>query len=171
MSSAAVQTSVSNYQALGLPGQEYDSGPKTVITKIATETIKFGKYVIYAGDDCELGDSIAEIQGARGGVALRDPLKPKGYYEDGDEVAIMIEGFVWVPVEEAVGATDTVYVRHGGATGAEEVGYFRNDADGVTSAANAANPPGLLWEKGGSTVALLRVGVAGVAGGLTGPTG
>jgi hypothetical protein len=171
MSSASVQTSVAIHPDLGLPGQEYDSGPKRVLTKIATEAIKFGKYVVYAGENCELPDSIAEVQGARGGVALRDPLKPTGQYEIGDEVAVLVEGLVWVPTEEAVGATDTVYVRHGGATGAEEVGFFRNDADGITSAANAANPPGCIWEKGGTSLALLRVGVAGVAGGLTGPTG
>lgn len=171
MSSAAVQTTVNLHPDLGLPGQPYDSGPKVVYTKIATEVIAFGKYAIYEGDDCSLPSSIAEVQGARGGVALRDPLKSKGYYEVGDEVALMVEGLVFVPVEEAVGATDTVYVRHGGATADEEVGYFRNDADGITSAANAANPPGVLWEKGGSTVAVLRIGVAGLAGGLTGPTG
>lgn len=172
MSSAAVQTSVAIHPDLGLPGQEYDSGEGNVIyTKIATETIKFGKYVIYSGDDCELADSIAEVQGSRGGVALRDPLKPEGYYEAGDEVAVMVQGRVWVPVEETVASTDTVYVRHGGATAAEEVGFFRNDADGITSAAFAANPPGVIWEKGGASVAVLRLGVAGLAGGLTGPTG
>ncbi|HVJ26388.1 MAG TPA: hypothetical protein VM493_02565 [Vicinamibacterales bacterium] len=168
MSSAAVQTSVNLNPDLGLPGQPYDSGPKTVITKIASEAIKFGKYVVYADDACELGDSSAEIQGARGGVALRDPLKAKGYYEVGDEVAVMVEGLVWVPVEETIGATDPVFVRFAGATAAEENGFFRNDTDGTT--ANAANPPGAIWEKGGTSVAVLRLGVAGVAGGLTGPT-
>lgn len=170
--SAAVQTSVSNYADLGLPGQEYSSSEGSVIvTKIATESIKFGKYVVYADADCSLPSSIAEVQDYRGGVALRDPLKAQGYYEAGDEVAVMLEGFVWVPTEEAVGATDAVYVRHGGATADEEIGFFRNDADGITGAAYAANPPGCLWEKGGTSVALLRLGVAGVPGGLTGPTG
>lgn len=167
---SAVQTSVAIHPDLGLPGQEYDSGPKRVLTKIATETIKFGKYVVYTGETCELADSVAEITPGRGGVALRDPLKPNGYYESGDEVAIMVEGLVWVPVEETVGATDTVFVRFGGATAAEEVGFFRNDADGVTSAANAANPPGILFEKGGASVAVVRVGVAGMAGGATTPS-
>ncbi len=165
---AAVQTSVDLHPALGLPGQEYSSVDKQVITKIATESIKFGKYVVYSGENCEIGDSAAEIAGV-GGVALRDPLKPEGYYETGDEVAVMISGFVWVPVEETVAETDAVFVRFAGATGAEEAGFFRNDADGAT--ANAANPPGAKWEKGGATVALLRLGVAGFAGGATGPTG
>ncbi len=165
---ASVQTSVDLHPALGLPGQEYSSVDKQVITKIATETIKFGKYVIYSGEECEIGDSATEVGSAKGGVALRDPLKPEGYYEAGDEVAIMISGFVWVPVEETIASTDTVFVRFDGATGSEEAGFFRNDTDGAT--ANAANPPGVVWEKGGSTVALLRLGVAGADGGATGPT-
>lgn len=172
MSSAAVQTSVAIHPDLGLPGQEYDAGPHEKITKIAGTTIPFGSYAVYEGDGCTLPGSIAAVQGARGGIALRDPLKPKGYYEAGDEVALMIDGRVWVPLEEAVGATDVAFVRHGGATGATEaVGKFRNDADGVTTAANAANPPGVIFEKGGTTVAVLRIGVAGLPGGVTTPTG
>lgn len=167
---SSVQTSVALNPDLGLPGQEYDSNENVKITKIASETIKFGKYVVYAGEACEVGDSVAETGGLKGGVALRDPLKSKGYYEAGDEVAILIQGCAWVPVEETVVASDTVFVRFAGATAAEEAGFFRNDADGVTSAANAANPPGIIFEKGGATVALVRVGVAGAAGGATTPS-
>lgn len=174
MSVASVQTSVAIHPDLGFPGQEYDSATTDKITRIAGATIPYGAYVIFGGETCALPASASQITGAsghQGGVALRDPTNPSGQYVPGDPVAIMRHGRVWVPVEEAVTATDKVFVRFTGASGASEaVGYFRNDSDGATSDASAANPPGVAWFKGGSTVAVLEIGVAGAVGGATTPT-
>lgn len=167
MSSASVQNSVAIHPDAGFAGQEFESGGKS-ITKIAGVTITYGKYVVFNGETCTLGTTATDITGKQGGVALRDPTNAQGQYLPGDPVAVMIEGFVWVPTEEAVAASDKAFVRFAGATTGKVVGYFRNDTDGTT--ATAANPPGVAWHKGGTTLACLRVNVAGLAGGATGPT-
>jgi len=165
---ASVQTSYGLYPALGFPGQVYDSDtPKVVISRIASEVIAYGKYVYYTDENCHIGTTQANISSNRGGVALRDPANPNGAYQIGDAVAILVDGFVWVPTEEAVVVTDAVFVRVAGASGASQAnGWFRNDAGGT----GAGNPAGAAWHKGGTSLAVLRLGTAGLAGGATTPT-
>jgi len=118
--------------AKGLPGQ-----PKTVgdrVSLIAAEAIKPGKLVVVTVDNeatCELPNATGEVTGGRAlGIAIRDRHLTDSdlEYQAGDEVLIQTSGEVWVTTEAAAVSGGKAYVRFS-ATGAEELGSFRDDAD------------------------------------------
>lgn len=151
--SAAIQTTVDLAPAVGAPGQQFDSSPCEIISRIATEAIPFGTLVKFTGDACELPDSSGEITGNRWGVALKDPTKATTVaYAVGDVVRILTKGRVYVLAEEAIVDTDAVFARHTTGTGTQK-GAFRNDADTAT----AATPTGCAWFKGSTTMPVLEV--------------
>jgi phage tail sheath protein FI len=157
----SIQTSIGINPPIGLPGLEYDSSFSDVVTKIAAETIPFGSWVSFTAEEtCELPDDATEAGSREGGVALLDQNKPSGVgYVAGDPVRVMRRGRVWVAPEHAVTNVDPVYVRHT-AAGAEKKGAFRKDADTT----DASIPTGAKWFKGGSTLAVLELGVGGSPG-------
>jgi hypothetical protein len=133
---SAVQTSVPITPALGQPGLEYDLAFNDVVTKAAADPIPFGRYVVFTAEGtCELPDTLAEVTGNDGGVALRDDSKPSGTgYAVGDPVRVLVRGRVWVEVEQAVAQSNPAFVR-AVAAGNEQQGVFRADADGTDAVA------------------------------------
>jgi hypothetical protein len=149
-----VQTSVSAKPAVGRPGLELDSSVNDKVSWIAQEDIPFGRYVVQTTEGyCELPDSLAEITGNDGGVALIDPNLPSGEgYKQGDVVTVLRRGRVWVETEEAVTANSPAFVR-AIVTGEEQQGAWRSDADGT----DAVAPNRTSFIKGNSAAGLAVV--------------
>src|SRR5690606_18891907 len=132
--------------AIGLPGDEYDSGYSDVITWIAQVAIPFGAYVVQNGNEgCILPTETGHVTGRSGGIALRDPTKASGTgYEVGDPVRVMHRGRAFVLNEKAVTYDDAVFVRYTAGQG-EQLGALRDDDD---TTPDASTPPGARWFKG-----------------------
>lgn len=132
----AIQSSVASAPAAGRAGMEYDCAFNDVVSRRAAEAIPFGAYVVFTAEgDCELPDSLAEITGNDGGVALEDMTKATGVgYAAGDPVRVLVRGRVWVDTEQTVAQSDPAFVR-AIAAGGEKQGAFRADADGTDAVA------------------------------------
>lgn len=175
---SAVQTAVAAAPVIGVPGQEYDVGFNDVVTKIATSDIPFGAYVSFnASGTCEVPDGSSDVNHAGGaGIALIDHNKASGEgYKVGDAVRCLVRGRAFVRNEVSISHGAAVFVRHT-ATAPEQLGDFRNDADGT----DAVTPVGMRWFQGGAIgQAVIELGYGGSAGptgatgatGATGPTG
>lgn len=142
------QTSYSQTMAIGRAGQLADNGPRDVSSRVAaTVAIPFGCAVVKgtADRDVKLPTAATDItgQGKFQGIALVDMSKESArdsnaaQYAVGDAVATLKKGRCYVVVEEAVAATDPVYVRYAdGVADATKTqkGAFRKSADTSTAA-------------------------------------
>lgn len=159
----AVQTTITNDPAIGMPGMIYDSEDHDSISCVAQEDIPFGAVVRVSGQYCELPDSSAEVTTGEVGVALHDPVKVGGY-KTGDIVAVMRRGRVWVATEQAVAAQADPFVRFAAGAGGANKGAIRNDADTATAVA----PAGMSVYRGvgGAGLAVLQLAYPGTGTGL-----
>ena len=125
------QTEILSNPAVGQAGQPARAGYKT-INRFAAEAIEPGKFVVITVNNdktCELPDADSEVDSGRGlGVAMLDSKRSTTTYAAGDVVTIIVDGEVWVKVEDSSTAGAAPFVRYT-ATGNEELGSFRSDAD------------------------------------------
>jgi hypothetical protein len=127
---APVQNSYEITHEAALPGMAGNMGPQSVVSRVSSGAIPFGRAVV------RMADQTAQLANATSqaylGVSKRDvsrnlPVGASAQYESAEEVAIMEDGYAWVEVEEAVSRGDAVYFRHDGAG---VLGAFRNDGGG-----------------------------------------
>lgn len=137
--SSAVQTTITQSPAAGVPGELYDTGAtKDVISKVALVDIPFGAFVKITDAGVTLPAASGDVTGVGRGVALLAPEKASGVgYKAGDIVNVLQSGRVWVQTETAVTAYVSPFVRFT-ANGGNNPGGYRNDAD----TARAVQPPG-----------------------------
>lgn len=140
------QTSISNDPAVGLPGLfAFPMMPRRVMSRTVNQVggIPFGVFVSRQADErVKLPTTSGEITATGEGFAVRDPLKEQdassiGLYANGDEIAVMRSGYIWVYAEAAVTEEGAVYARHTANGGLTQLGAVRGDAD----TANAALVP------------------------------
>jgi hypothetical protein len=136
------QTTYSLEPAVGVHGQEYDSGFNDHISAVATEDIPMGSFVVRTGgahDKCKLPASAADITnpGSILGIAVYDSTHPQdatatvATYKSGSRVQILHVGRVRVKFDGTVANGAALYVRHAG-TGTR--GGVRGDADTANAA-------------------------------------
>lgn len=107
--------------------------------KIAQVAIAAGRFVCQGTADrqCNLPGAAGAVTETGLGIAEYLAAKSEGtsaFYDVGEMVSIVRKGYVWVPVEDAVAAGQTVFVRITADTGgpgsaARTVGAFRSDGD------------------------------------------
>ncbi len=142
------QLSYTDAPAIGVPGTVIHA--KTIITLIATASVRPGQYVQRgAGDTCAHPTTDAPTAAERGGVVINDPHSEDNVYAVGDPVPVLVEGRIVVATEDAVADGGSAFVRFV-AAGLEENGAFRSDAD----TADAAAVPGLYFRSAGTLVEL-----------------
>lgn len=152
-----MQTAVNNEPVQAYEGKVHVSGqfPSSVISRLASELLYFGKLVVpYATTELEVGNqrvkkptSAAEVDlvVAGGGVAiadpsverLRDPASPAdpapfGAFSAESSVPVMRKGLIWVVTETAIASlANLVYARFqnaGGSPPAAQLGSFTSAA-------------------------------------------
>lgn len=130
------QTSVGT-PVKGQEGTFATSADRGVTSRVAAEAITVGKFVVLTAgaDTCELPDATAEVTGPRSlGFAMLVPDRQTVDYATNEMVTIAEKGEVFVTVEDAVTAGNSVFVRFV-AGGGEELGSCRSDADGTDAVA------------------------------------
>lgn len=146
--------------AAAFAGMLYDLNPRTVDSRIAEEALPFGIAVDQGTNsetECALCDGSSTASSILG-ISLRThALQASDQSDDlaysAQEMAnVMRKGRCWVVTEEAVAVGDDVYVRIT-ASGAEQAGAFRNDADG----GDAIQLTNAKWIKGGNGLAVLEL--------------
>jgi hypothetical protein len=123
----SVQTSYPLDLSEGLAGQQFDMNPQTIVSmNNPAVAIYHGRAVEKITGD-EDGIKLPDNGSANlWGVAVKDPTNEEDYYEALEAVAVMTQGRIYVPVEEAVTPDDSVYVRYDGKY---QVQTFVLDAD------------------------------------------
>jgi hypothetical protein len=147
-----MQTSYNIDPAPGVVGAIAESGSKTVRARCAGGVVRPGQYVVLAG--LVAGHpTVAPTAETRGGVVVRNPYKQgDGVYAAGEMFDVLVEGAIWVKTENAVAVNGKAFVRFS-ASGAEENGAFRSDAD----TADAVHVPGLYYRNAGQALVKLEV--------------
>ena len=130
---------VSDQKAIA--GFLYGMNPKTIVTKIANDTIGFGR-AVYRGD----GETCSATGAKFAGVSVYTSIAG-GKYVKGDSVNVMEEGYLWVPVSNDTGVDEgkTAYIGEGGAfagTGTVAIGVFKS---GVTLGGSADEKLALVY--------------------------
>lgn len=163
-----MQTAVNNEPVQAYEGKVHVSGqfPTSVVSRLASELLYFGKLVVpYAVTELEVGSqrvkaptlaAEVDLAPAGGGVAiadpsverLRDPSSPAdpapfGAYVAEASVPVMRKGLIWVVVETAIASlANGVYARFqnaGGTPPAAQLGSFTSAAGADFQALNAAH--------------------------------
>lgn len=114
MTTTAVQTAVDNAPAIGVPGMLYDSSTaKDVVSVRATADIPFGSWVAIDEDgEGYLPALTGDVTDTDGGIALHShEYATGGGYKQGDIMAVIKTGRVWVYAEETVEASSSPTVR------------------------------------------------------------
>ncbi len=174
------------FKVEGLPGQIADARQHangSIVSRAATETIGFGKFVSRGDNDaqCKLPDSSAEVTATGIGFTVREDFQnlsnAVGTYVQYDAVPIVTDGPIHVHCETAAAQHGAVFVRFTTDTDGTDLGNVRNDSDG----GKAVALPGARFDKtitaAGTTVVVVKMmgptGAQGAAGaaGPTGPTG
>jgi hypothetical protein len=130
------QTSVAE-QAAAFEGQIADSAFGDVVSRLAEGAVPFGKFVCLGTNkdtQCKLPAAAADITDVkkRLGVSVRShaiesaPAVALPTYPDKAEVSVLKKRRIYVKVEQAVVATDDVYVRF--VAGGNGLGSFGNTA-------------------------------------------
>lgn len=120
-------------------GQKTGSGPSQVGTYVNDEgaDLPAGVFVwLSAGGEAKLPTTATQqLAGVVLNQFARDPndLTGTNAIGDGDSMAVLEEGDVWVLAEEAMAVTDKVYVRYDTGAGGSQKGAIRNDADTSTA--------------------------------------
>lgn len=132
-----MQTSYSLDMGNGLAGLKYDIGNASTLSYTADAEINFGSAVVAGSDENHVKLPAASSDKFLG-IALRtQAMIPNAdgssSYKAKDAVSVLSQGRVYVKVEEAVAAGDSVFVRYASGVGGSVPGLFRNDADTSTA--------------------------------------
>lgn len=142
----AIQTTYATTHARWVEGMVLNMEPSTIVTRLAedAEGIGFGKVAVKGTADNQVVDSEATVPFV--GIAVLDPTRPNGKYEQYDNVAVMKKGVIVVSASEAVAVGDPVYY---------------TPATGVLSKTSTSNTliAGATWETStsGAGLAALRL--------------
>lgn len=143
----AIQTNYTATHARWVEGMIPNMEPNDIVTRIAedVEGIGFGKVCVQGTADNQVVDSEATVKFA--GIAVLDPTRPTGKYEQYDNVAVIKKGVIVVQASEAVAVGDPVYY---------------TPATGVLSKTSTSNTliAGAQWDTStsGAALAVLRLG-------------
>ena len=162
-----VQTTYSEEQVVAHEGQRSDLGLIDVVSKVAQDSdVKYGRAVVRGTADNQAklptttGQAFMGITSSTtAGVANASDVH---LYEENREMNIVDFGRIWVICEDGCVPGDSVFFRHT-ASGSEEIGSLRTDAD----TADADEIAGATFETtasaGGLALVQLRSEVSGVA--------
>ncbi len=113
MTTTCVQTSVDNAPAVAAAGMLFDSSAfKEVRSVRATEDIPFGAWVAIEGEEGSLPALTGDVTALDGGIALHSQeFATEEGYKEGDMMAVLTTGKVWVSTETTVAAASTPEIR------------------------------------------------------------
>lgn len=138
-----MQTSITEAPEIGLEGQIADASARALVTATTTDLLTpAGVFVLRAAGDrtCALpaaGFTAGQILG----VVHRDQAREPGPTVEGEEVAVVRLGRVYVRAEVLVNAGEPVFARHTPNGPLVQLGAVRNNAD----AGNASAVPSALF--------------------------
>lgn len=144
------QTSYSRSFASAFAGMLSDANPVRVETALNSQGADIpagvGVTVTAEGEVTLPADGSSVIGGIVVHSYARDPndLEGSDAVKDGDALNLLVEGAIYVKVEEAVAVGDPVYCRHTTGDGDEPPGGWRMSAD----TSKAAQVLGARWLKG-----------------------
>lgn len=145
----------------GRAGAISKSAPYQIVGKVCDADMTVGVAVAPGATDesCKVPASAADVDNALG-VAVYHPFRQVlgaggEEYADGQVADVMIDGEIWVVVEEAVSPGDPVFCRHTANGGNTTLGAFRTDAD--TSNAAAFDGARFASTTSGAGIAKLRL--------------
>jgi hypothetical protein len=146
------QTNYPLVQPTASEGLLADLTPKQVQSFAAETALSPGRVVVRGTDvqkQCQLPAAATDITDANKilGISLREHVRenttanPQGFVAT-DTVGVIMDGKVYMKVEDAVTAGEPVFARFQVNGGLDQLGKVRSDADG----ANAAQIPGARFE-------------------------
>ena len=139
-----MQLSYAINQSAAQAGQLYDIGENDFISAVnPSAVVPFGLALVQGASDgeCKLpaasGD-LAKLLGVSVLVQTKEQPLPSlsgpVVYPIGADIAILRKGRVYVKVEEAVNAMDSVFIRFASGAGGTQLGAFRKSADSASAA-------------------------------------
>lgn len=144
---AAIQTTYAATHAQWVEGMIPNMEPNDIVTRLAedVEGIGFGKVCVQGTADNQVVDSEATVKFV--GIAVLDPSRLTGKYEQYENVAVLKKGVIVVTASEAVAPGDPVYYT-------PATGVLSKTSTSNTLIANAT------WEtsRNSANLAVLRLG-------------
>jgi hypothetical protein len=135
-----MQTTITDAPEIGLEGQIADASPRALDTATTTDAeTPAGVFVLRgaAARTCAL-PAAAFTEADVLGVVHRDQAREPGSVAEGEEIAAVRFGRVYVRVEDAVTAGGDVFARHTPNGPLVQLGAARSDADGGNAATTGA---------------------------------
>ena len=149
---AGQQLTYSRSFAAAIRGQVSDSNPKTYRSLLNKSggALAAGVGLVRdatSGEATTPSDNSHALVGIAALHMATDPnfIAGSANYREGSEMVVLVEGSIWVPVEQTVTPADPVFVRFASGSGTE-LGAFRKDGD--TNTARAVY--GARWVTGGA---------------------
>lgn len=127
------QTSFTESSAKAYPGLKHGVGPSRELNRVADADLNFGLALVEGatpGVSCKVFDTAGQrIIGFSKRQHTQNTSQSSSDCLENRDLSVMIEGEIYVKVEDAVVAGQPVFARHT-AAGAEVLGACRSDADG-----------------------------------------
>lgn len=127
------QLSYDHEMQKAIPGMVSDLTDKTIISRAAEGDVDFGLALVQ-GTDPQKQVKVPTASAVFEGVSAerfyieQDLATGEGVNKDGESVAVLRKGRIWVHIDQDVAINDPVYFRHTSSLGKE--GYFRKDISG-----------------------------------------